>query len=802
MPAARTNLPVILLVFANDRQSGGAYLRNLALERRQIEAALTPAVSRGYCRLVIEPNVTHARFFDLLALHGDSLAGVHFGGHADPEGLHFEDTSGHPIPARIDGLATALAGLSSLRWVFLNGCATSRHVEALHQADIPTIVATTVAIRDDVASTFAYRFYFALAHGRTFDRAFAIAEGEARSRVHDQKDVLRRDASSEPDFRMLRPAEKPVEWPWVLCSAADGSDSWTLVPERPLPAEGADALTTTLDQRAHLLQTGAPTDVIARLDQRLLSLKRKKLHRRKPTIGLVLSGRWHLLEKIGRGGFAEVWKAWDEAIGENVAVKILHGQFDDSAERRARFFRGARQMAGLKHAHIVPIIEPEGEDGDWRFYVMTFMAGGDLERAVLAGRLETVTALYALCDIADALESAHGRGLVHRDVKPSNILLDFDGRAYLSDFDLVRAGDTTGGTRTGALGTFMYAAPEALEDAGRVTRRCDVYSLGMCAVFILLGRAPPREILRRPGSVLSRTWAHRALGEAVLRAIDWDVERRFSSASRFATTLRRNLSGETERVSSHVRTTVLDALSATSTRRADVSMRAVSAPDPAHESPDTIEERLRVGIGPDSMGARRPALSVSEHRRLIALLALTLGIGLAVSLASRTAPTPSTVKLFVESWPSNAVVFLDGVPTTQRTPTELDNLEVSRPYVLRLERAGYETLEETLQLRPDDAVVPDGMKGPAEVERRFFLRRAKRSLTVKSEPAGAEVYHDGKYLGDTPLAKTLKSSDDDTMMLTLRKRRYRDRSATVVWNGELFKTVEVTLIPEQEGPAP
>lgn len=257
-----------------------------------------------------------------------------------------------------------------------------------------------------------------------------------------------------------------------------------VAPVAPAPRDPLDIALTRRDQ---LRRDGAPDDVVRSVEARILALKQARLHTRQPTAGLSLAGRWTLIEKLGRGGFAEVWKAWDTAAAEHVAVKILHAQFGDSAERRSRFFRGALRMARLEHPHVVRVIEAEVEHDGWLFFVMAFMAGGDLERAILDGTLAQDAALTAVCAVADALHVAHEQDMVHRDVKPSNILLDGQGCARLSDFDLIRAGDTTGGTRTGALGTFVYAAPEAMEDAGRATPQCDVFGLGMTAAFVCGG---------------------------------------------------------------------------------------------------------------------------------------------------------------------------------------------------------------------------------------------------------------------------------------------------------------------------
>lgn len=311
-------------------------------------------------------------------------------------------------------------------------------------------------------------------------------------------------------------------------------------PTPPPRRRGPDGDVAAAERKRDTLRArGAPPAVIAAADARILALKRSKRIRHKPAEGLELSGRWTLVEQLGKGGFAEVWQAWDAEASALVAVKILHGQFEDSEERRERFFRGARQMARLDHAHVVRVIEPEAEHDGFRFFVMELLPGGDLQRAVLDARMPAPAALRAVLDIADALSTAHAAGVIHRDVKPANILLDADGRAKLTDFDLVRAGDTTGGTRTGALGTFIYAAPEAMENASGATPSCDVFGLGMTAIFALHGKPLPKLVMRRPEALVAKLPVLPALRQELLRAIDWEPAARHASAGAFADALRR-----------------------------------------------------------------------------------------------------------------------------------------------------------------------------------------------------------------------------------------------------------------------
>ena len=249
--------------------------------------------------------------------------------------------------------------------------------------------------------------------------------------------------------------------------------------------------------------------------------------------------RFQLLEIVGRGGFATVWKAWDEERQALVAVKVLHGLHAEDRTRRERFFRGARKMAELQHPEIVRVIEAELEENGKHFFVMDYVGGGDLRRAVLAGELPQEKVLPVILAVGRALAYAHERGIIHRDVKPANILLDGD-RPKLTDFDLVRAFDTTGGTQTqGFFGTVLYAAPEMLGDAKNASTAADVYSLAMTAVFAFHGKDLPPDVWRRPDAFLKKLRCSTALRAALGHGISWESEDRPGSVAELCEELRR-----------------------------------------------------------------------------------------------------------------------------------------------------------------------------------------------------------------------------------------------------------------------
>jgi serine/threonine protein kinase len=222
-----------------------------------------------------------------------------------------------------------------------------------------------------------------------------------------------------------------------------------------------------------------------------------------PTVGPGLRlGPYEVTEAIAHGGTGAVYKALDRGLGRLVAIKVLHPEFlkDESFAER---FRGEAALWGrLDHPRIVPIYTADIEN-EIPFLAMKFIPGGTLADRLRLGPLALPHAVAILADVASALDYAHGLGIVHRDVKPANVLLDGDGRAYLSDFGIARAaGEGKPLTLSGGVyGTPGYMAPEQARNQNP-DYRVDIYSLGCLAYEALTGAAPfqgrnPVEILMR-----------------------------------------------------------------------------------------------------------------------------------------------------------------------------------------------------------------------------------------------------------------------------------------------------------------
>ncbi len=206
--------------------------------------------------------------------------------------------------------------------------------------------------------------------------------------------------------------------------------------------------------------------------------------------GARLGGRYRLDERIATGGMGEVWRARDELLDRDVAVKALKREYAEDDAFLDRFRAEARHTAGLAHPGIASVFD-YGENDGTAYLVMELVPGEPLS-AILAreGRLSPDRALDVVAQAGRALDVAHQSGVIHRDVKPGNILVCPDGTVKLTDFGIARAADATPLTRTGVvLGTAQYLSPEQANGAA-VTPASDVYSLGVVAYECLAGRRP------------------------------------------------------------------------------------------------------------------------------------------------------------------------------------------------------------------------------------------------------------------------------------------------------------------------
>lgn len=202
-------------------------------------------------------------------------------------------------------------------------------------------------------------------------------------------------------------------------------------------------------------------------------------------------GKYELTARLGRGGMAEVYKAYQPGLDRFVAIKVIGGSFADMPEFLTRFKREARSIAQLRHAHIVQVFDFDAEE-DLYYMVMEYIPGGTLhQRIQRRGALPVPDVLRIAIALSDALDYAHQRGMIHRDIKPANVMFTDDGYAHpvLTDFGIARILGETALTTSGFIGTPGYISPE-VGRGERVDERTDIYSMGVMLYEMVTGRMP------------------------------------------------------------------------------------------------------------------------------------------------------------------------------------------------------------------------------------------------------------------------------------------------------------------------
>jgi len=206
--------------------------------------------------------------------------------------------------------------------------------------------------------------------------------------------------------------------------------------------------------------------------------------------GTTLSGRYELIERVGGGGMALVYKAKDTLLNRYVAVKVLRQQYIHDEEFIRRFRREAQSAASLSHPNVVSIYDV-GQDGETHFIVMEYVEGSNLNDIIKAqAPLQPTEAVHIATQICDALEHAHSNGIIHRDIKPHNILIGKNGRVKVTDFGIARAITTSTITQTGSvIGSVHYFSPEHAKGVS-AGEKSDLYSLGIVLYQMLTAKLP------------------------------------------------------------------------------------------------------------------------------------------------------------------------------------------------------------------------------------------------------------------------------------------------------------------------
>jgi serine/threonine-protein kinase len=442
-------------------------------------------------------------------------------------------------------------------------------------------------------------------------------------------------------------------------------------------------------------------------------------------------GRYEILGELGRGAMGRVFRARDPIVDRLVAVKTLDvAEFPKGQQEEIlRRFRREAQAAGqLTHPNIVTIYDV-GEN----FFVMELVKGETLQAYLSRkGAVEPEEALKIVAPVASALDYAHGRGVVHRDVKPANIMLTERGVPKLMDFGLAKT-DATVLTRAGqSLGSPAYMPPEQIQGF-EPTARADLYSLAVVTYELLTGSRPfsGKNITTLLHQVVHAEPAPPRQFNAALplrydelfaRALSKNPEERFADASSFVTDL--NLK-ELE--------AIVSLIGAPEPRRATAVVPSI---EEIHEK-ETIAsvERVPTASATERRLPAKPPLArvpgVGVIALAVAAVLLVLGLGRFLM--------PGLVTLEVESSPPGASVFLDGVEVGT-TPMSLERASrAEHDVAVALE--GYLPAHERVTFDPDSVDVPLV----------FALQPARASLFLTSTPSSAEVLVDGDKVGETPI---------------------------------------------------
>jgi TonB family protein len=442
-------------------------------------------------------------------------------------------------------------------------------------------------------------------------------------------------------------------------------------------------------------------------------------------------GRYEVLAELGRGAMGKVYRARDPIVGREVAIKSLNlEEFPKRQQEEilGRFRREAQAAGQLNHPNIVTIFDV-GES----FFVMELVKGETLQAHVARkSRLPLAETLGIVAPIAAALDYAHKRGVVHRDVKPANIMLTDRGVPKLMDFGLAHL-DTTVLTRAGqSLGSPAYMAPEQIQGF-EPTPRADLYALAVVTYEMLTGARPfagrnittlLHQVVHEPPVPPRHFNASLPLryDELFERALSKVPEERFSDAAGFVTEL--NLKE-------------LEAI---------VSLIDAPEPPPRRTSVALAEEIHEVETFASLRTALRPSASTTERRPgptapawgrrplLAAPLALLLGV-----TAWLFWPAPASSPLEVDSFPAGATVWVDGV-AVGATPVTLEDLSPEE-HEIAVVKEGFVRATEVVTPAPD---------APPLV---FALQPARALLSITSTPAPAAVLVDGKEVGRTPLSE-------------------------------------------------
>jgi serine/threonine-protein kinase len=472
-----------------------------------------------------------------------------------------------------------------------------------------------------------------------------------------------------------------------------------------------------------VLDPGASTLLLGAADDALLAEVRH-----------ALSGEYDIDREVGRGAMAVVYRATEAGLGRRVALKVLPPEMTLSRELTERFKREARLAASLEHPNIIPVYR-EGQAGRFLFMAMKFIEGRSLEDIIESqGPLPVPVVLQVLRAATSALAYAHERGIVHRDIKSANILVDRDGRVVVTDFGIARAAEDASLTSTGTMvGTPYFMSPEQCA-ARRIGPQSDQYSLGVVAFQMLTGSVPFQAdtlpgimhhhfYTQVPDLGDARLDVPAALRELIDRALAKKPEHRFASTEAMLAAVNAIPFSEPSqqqglanlRDLAHgspipvVGISALPAL-ASSIRLTPQAAPSVPPPRAASISRWAIGVMVAIAIGAGGAAAvvlrRDPAPTAAPASVVVAPAAQTVAEKTAPPPASPPQPTPSTTEakavgqLRVRAFPADAEIRVDGRLLGQGVV--LDSTVRAGARRLRVSAPGFRTFDTTVTVVADE----------------------------------------------------------------------------------------------------
>jgi eukaryotic-like serine/threonine-protein kinase len=498
-----------------------------------------------------------------------------------------------------------------------------------------------------------------------------------------------------------------------------------------------------------------------------------------PLTGRLLDGRYAVTARIAHGGMATVYQATDMRLDREVALKVMHAELARDEEFVRRFIGEAKSVARLSHQNVVAVFD-QGADGPFLYLAMEYVPGRTLKALLRdSGRFPPATALEIMAGVLDGLAAAHASGIVHRDVKPENVLVTADGRIKVADFGLARALSAAGHTRAGLLiGTVAYVPPEQVT-GGTTGPRGDVYSAGVMLFELLTGRLPfsgdtPLSIAYQhvntdvPAPSAMAPGIPAPVDQLVLAATSRDPAHRPADAGEFLRHVRRVREGlaESSRLTG-VMGAGVQGLAEAPWLDLDKPVATNGPTDPGAGSPwgefrAPIVENSHTLIvdreegGGRHQGGREPFLSrwLFSARLLIVVLIVALGVGIGLGgwwlFSGRFTDVPGVSGVSVGQ--ATAVLTADGF--TVRQGARVHSNTVAKGRVIGTSPTGRVSKGATIALvvsdGPFSSVVPT-VQGKTQAAAQAALRHVHLVATVQKVGASVPV---GTVIGTNPPAGT------------------------------------------------